>query len=111
PPPPPRPTRRILLLNIIPVALLPLGAVSLSDYEEELIDNELASLAVQGEMVAAGIAEVAVAGGETTVNRLDADTARQLLTRLVRPTGGRGRPVRETGGALGGSGGVQERRT
>ncbi len=29
-------TRRILLLNIIPVALLTLGAVYLSDYEEEL---------------------------------------------------------------------------
>ncbi|MGZ5909620.1 MAG: sensor N-terminal transmembrane domain-containing protein, partial [Reyranella sp.] len=30
-------TRRILLLNIVPVALLTLGAVYLSDYEEELI--------------------------------------------------------------------------
>ena len=48
-------TRRILLLNIVPVALLALGAVYLSDYEDELIDAELASLLVQGEMVAAGI--------------------------------------------------------
>src|SRR5262245_43890646 len=96
-------TRRILLLNIIPVALLTLGAVYLSDYEEELIDAELASLAVQGEMVAAGIGEVAVAGGETTVNRLDADTARQLLTRLVRPTGVRARLFSETGELLGDS--------
>ena len=96
-------TRRILLLNIIPVALLTLGAVYLSDYEEELIDAELASLAVQGEMVAAGIGEVAVAGGETTVNRLDADAARQLLTRLVRPTGVRGRLFSETGELLGDS--------
>src|SRR5215470_1218435 len=94
-------TRRILLLNIVPVALLALGAVYLSDYEEELIDNELASLAVQGEMVAAGIGEVAVAGGETTVNRLDADAARQLLTRLVRPTGVRARLFSETGELLG----------
>ena len=78
-------TRRILLLNIVPVALLALGAVYLSDYEDELIDAELASLLVQGEMVAAGIGEVAVVGGETTVNRLDAEAARQLLTRLVRP--------------------------
>ena len=70
-------TRRILLLNIVPVALLALGAVYLSDYEDELIDAELASLQVQGEMVAAGIGEVAVAGGETTVNRLDADAARK----------------------------------
>src|SRR5215216_1891020 len=90
-------TRRILLLNIIPVALLTLGAVYLSDYEEELIDAELASLAVQGEMVAAGIGEVAVAGGETTVNRLDADAARQLLTRLVRPTGVRARLFSDAG--------------
>ena len=90
-------TRRILLLNIIPVALLTLGAVYLSDYEEELIDAELASLAVQGEMVAAGIAEVAVSGGEATVNRLDADAAGQLLTRLVHPTGVRARLFGETG--------------
>ena len=96
-------TRRILLLNIIPVALLTLGAVYLSDYEEELIDAELASLAVQGEIVATGIGEVAVAGGETTVNRLDADAARQLLTRLVRPTGVRARLFSETGELLGDS--------
>src|SRR5690349_294797 len=96
-------TRRILLLNIVPVALLALGAVYLSDYEDELIDAELASLLVQGEMVAAGISEVAVVGGETTVNRLDADTARQLLTRLVRPTGVRARLFSETGELLGDS--------
>ena len=96
-------TRRILLLNIVPVALLTLGAVYLSDYEDELIDAELASLLVQGEMVAAGIGEVAVVGGETTVNRLDADAARQLLTRLVRPTGVRARLFSETGELLGDS--------
>ncbi|MBV8190935.1 MAG: stimulus-sensing domain-containing protein [Alphaproteobacteria bacterium] len=96
-------TRRILLLNIVPVALLALGAVYLSDYEDELIDAELASLTVQGEMVAAGIGEVAVAGDETSVNRLDADAARQLLTRLVRPTGVRARLFSETGELLGDS--------
>ena len=96
-------TRRILLLNIVPVALLTLGAVYLSDYEDELIDSELASLLVQGEMVAAGIGEVAVVGGEATVNRMDADAARQLLTRLVRPTGVRARLFSETGDLLGDS--------
>jgi two-component system, OmpR family, sensor histidine kinase ChvG len=96
-------TRRILLLNIVPVALLALGAVYLSDYEDELIDTELASLLVQGEMVAAGIGEIAVIGGETTVNRMDADAARQLLTRLVRPTGVRARLFSETGELLGDS--------
>src|SRR3954451_5988046 len=96
-------TRRILLLNIVPVVLLALGAVYLSDYEDELIDAELASLLVQGEMVAAGISEVAVIGGETTVNRLDAEAARQLLTRLVRPTGVRARLFSETGELLGDS--------
>jgi two-component system sensor histidine kinase ChvG len=96
-------TRRILLLNIVPVLLLALGAVYLSDYEDELIDAELASLLVQGEMVAAGIGEVAVIGGETTANRLDAEAARQLLTRLVRPTGVRARLFSETGELLGDS--------
>jgi len=87
----------------MPVALLALGAVYLSDYEDELIDAELASLLVQGEMVAAGIGEIAVVGGETTVNRLDADAARQLLTRLVQPTGVRARLFSETGELLGDS--------
>src|SRR5471030_1763369 len=96
-------TRRILLLNIVPVALLALGAVYLSDYEDELIDTELASLLVQGEMVAAGIGEIAVMGGETTVNRMDDDAARQLLTRVVRPTGVRARLFSETGELLGDS--------
>jgi two-component system sensor histidine kinase ChvG len=103
-------TRRILLLNLIPVALLTLGAVYLSDYEEELIDAELASLLVQGEMVAAGIGEVAVVGGETTVNRMDADAARQLLTRLVRPTGVRGAPVQRDRRAAGRFGRVERGR-
>ena len=94
-------TRRILLLNILPLALLALGAVYLGDYEDELIDAELASLLVQGEMVAAGIGEGAVVGGETTVNRLDADAARQILSRLVRPTGVRARLFSETGELLG----------
>jgi two-component system sensor histidine kinase ChvG len=101
-------TRRILLLNIVPVALLALGAVYLGDYEDELIDAELASLLVQGEMVAAGIAEVAVVGGETTVNRLDNETARQLLTRLVKPTGVRARLFSETGELLGDSATLSE---
>jgi two-component system sensor histidine kinase ChvG len=96
-------TMRILLLNIVPVALLALGAVYLSDYEDELIDTELASLLVQGEMVAAGIGEIAVVGGETTINRLDADAARQLLSRLVHPTGVRARLFSETGELLGDS--------
>ena len=96
-------TRRILLLNIVPVALLALGAVYLSDYEDELIETEIASLTVQGEMVAAGIAEIAVIGGETTVNRMDADAARQLLIRLVRPSGVRARLFSETGELLGDS--------
>src|SRR5260370_34306172 len=103
-------TRRILLLNIVPVALLALGAVYLSDYEDELIDAELASLLVQGEMVAAGIGEVAVVGGETTVNRLDAEAARQLLTRLVRPTGVRARLFSATGALPGDSAGLGEAR-
>lgn len=97
-----------MLLNIVPVVLLGIGAVFLSDYEDELIDAELASLLVQGEMVAAGIGEVAVIGGETTINRLDAESARQLLIRLVRPTGVRARLFGETGELLGDSAQLME---
>ena len=94
-------TRRILLLNTLPVAFLAGAVVFLGDYERELIETELAALTLQGEIVAAGIGEVAIQGSETTVNRLDRNLANQLLVRLVQPTGVRARLFGENGQMLG----------
>ena len=94
-------TRRILLLNSLPLAFFVGAVVFLSDYERELIEAEVAALTLQGEIVAAGIGETAIKGGETTVNTLERDLANQLLVRLVQPTGVRARLFAETGQLLG----------
>src|SRR5690606_34857223 len=50
-------TRRILALNMLPLALLAGGVIFLGQYEDELIEGELSALRVQAEMVAAGLGE------------------------------------------------------
>ncbi len=94
-------TRRVLLLNMVPIAFLAAGVVFLGDYEDTLIEAELAALTVHGEIVATGLGEGAVRGGETTINRLDRDDANRLMVRLIAPIGIRGRLFSETGEMLG----------
>ncbi|MBM3621220.1 MAG: HAMP domain-containing protein [Alphaproteobacteria bacterium] len=94
-------TRRILLVNTLPVAFLAGSIVFLSDYEDTLIDTELAALTLQGEVVAAAIGESAVRGGEATINRVDPEMARLLMARLTTPIGARGRIFGETGEMFG----------
>ncbi|HJQ60607.1 MAG TPA: stimulus-sensing domain-containing protein, partial [Vineibacter sp.] len=85
------------------------GVVFLGDYEDTLIEAELASLTVHGEIVATGLGEGAVRGGETTINRLDRDQANQLMVRLIAPIGIRGRLFAETGEMLGDTRLLQDR--
>jgi two-component system sensor histidine kinase ChvG len=94
-------TRRVLLLNMVPMVFLAAGVVFLGDYEDTLIEAELAALTVHGEIVATGLGEGAVRGGETTINRLDRDDANRLMVRLIAPIGIRGRLFSETGEMLG----------
>jgi two-component system sensor histidine kinase ChvG len=94
-------TRRVLVLNTLPIAFLAAGVVFLGDYEDTLIEAELAALTVHGEIVATGLGESAVRGGDTTINRLDRDYANQLMARLIAPIGIRGRLFSETGEMLG----------
>lgn len=103
-------TRRILLVNTLPVAFLAGSIVFLGDYEDTLIDAELAALTLQGEVVAAAIGESAVRGGEATINRVDPEMARQLMARLTTPIGARGRIFGETGEMFGDTANLGERR-
>ncbi len=94
-------TRRILLMNMLPIAFLAGGVVFLGDYEDTLIDAELEALTLQGEVLAAGLGESAVRGSETTINRLDRELANQLMVRLAAPIGVRARLFAETGETVG----------
>lgn len=102
-------TRRILLVNTLPVAFLAGSIVFLGDYEDTLIDAELTALTLQGEVVAAAIGESAVRGGEATINRVDPEMARLLMTRLTSPIGARGRIFGETGEMFGDTANLDER--
>jgi len=102
-------TRRILLVNTLPVAFLAGSIVFLGDYEDTLIDAELAALTLQGEVVASAIGESAVRGGEATINRVDPEMARQLMARLTTPIGARGRIFGETGEMFGDTANLGER--
>lgn len=102
-------TRRILLVNTLPVAFLAGSIVFLGDYEDTLIDAELAALTLQGEVVAAAIGESAVRGGEATINRVDPEMARLLMARLTSPIGARGRIFGETGEMFGDTANLGER--
>lgn len=84
-------TRRILVLNMLPLALLAGGLIFLGQYEDELIDSEISSLRVQAEIVAAGLGEGAVRGVDAGRQQLDNDLAAQVVVRLVQPTGVRAR--------------------
>ena len=90
-------TRRILALNMLPLALLAGGFTFLAQYEDALIDGELAAMRVQGEIVAAGLGESVVLGAEEADQRIEPEAARQLLVRLVQPTGVRARLFLDSG--------------
>ncbi|MDF3072406.1 MAG: histidine kinase [Alphaproteobacteria bacterium] len=82
---------------MLPLALLAGGVIFLGQYEDELIEGELTALRVQAEMVAAGLGEGATRGVSANEERIDTELARQMVVRLVQPTGVRARLFVTTG--------------
>jgi two-component system sensor histidine kinase ChvG len=77
--------RRILLLNALPPALLAAALLYLDQYQNGLMEAEVAAMRTQARIYAGAIAEAAVRI-EGDAPRLNADTARPLLRRLVEPS-------------------------
>jgi two-component system sensor histidine kinase ChvG len=91
-------TRRILIVNSIPLALLVAGLLYLDDYRRSLIDAQFRALATQGEMIAAALGEAATDVNDEAVGaRLTPETARNILRRLVEPTNTHARLFAATG--------------
>jgi two-component system sensor histidine kinase ChvG len=100
-PPPERPirrrrfsplTRRILIVNSIPLAILVAGLLYLDDYRQSLITAQFRALTTQGEIIAAALGEAATDVNDEEVGaRLTLETARTILRRLVEPTNTRAR--------------------
>jgi two-component system sensor histidine kinase ChvG len=84
-------TRRILIINMLALAILVAGLLYLGRYEENLIETRLASLNVQGEIFAGALGQGAHGTRPDGATVLLADVAGPMLRRLVLPTRTRAR--------------------
>ncbi|MGF1627729.1 MAG: stimulus-sensing domain-containing protein [Alphaproteobacteria bacterium] len=79
-------TRRILVLNLIPLGMLVGAILYMDEYRERLIAAELESLRVQGEIFAGAVGESAVAPDAIGEQVLIDDIAARIVRRLAGPT-------------------------
>jgi two-component system, OmpR family, sensor histidine kinase ChvG len=84
-------TRRIIAVNVLPLALLAVGFLYLGKFESTLIGQQIESLRTQGEIFAAALSEGAVYDSPDEGEILLPDLARQMMRRLVEPTRTRAR--------------------
>ncbi|MBV8778215.1 MAG: stimulus-sensing domain-containing protein [Alphaproteobacteria bacterium] len=79
-------TRRIVAVNVLPLALLAVGFLYLGKFEASLIGQQVEALRTQGEIFAAALGEGAVLDSPDEGETLLPDLARQMMRRLVAPT-------------------------
>jgi two-component system sensor histidine kinase ChvG len=79
-------TRRILLVNALPLFLLVAGILYTDRYQDGLLDAEAAALTTQAQVFAGAIAETAVRAEDPDRPLLVPEVARPLLRRLTEPT-------------------------
>ncbi|HWD59181.1 MAG TPA: stimulus-sensing domain-containing protein [Stellaceae bacterium] len=79
-------TRRIIAVNVLPLALLALGFLYLGKFEASLVDQQVEALRTQGEIFAAALGEGAVLDSPDEGEQLLPDLARHMMRRLVAPT-------------------------
>jgi two-component system sensor histidine kinase ChvG len=84
-------TRRILAVNVLALALLAGGFLYLGKYQTSLMDQQIESLKMQGEIFGAALGEGAVLDSADEGEVLLPDLARQMMRRLVAPTKTRAR--------------------
>ena len=86
-------TRRILLVNVLALAVLGVGLLQLGDYQRSLVETQIGALKVQAQVFAAAIGEGAVSesAGPGDTETLIPDLGRQMVRRLVEPTRNRAR--------------------
>ena len=97
-------TRRILSINLVPLALFVAGVLYLDNYREGLIAEKINSLTMVGELIAGALGETVVAVGlddvsTPSITQIVADDARAMIRRLAQPPGIRAR-LFEAGGNL-----------
>lgn len=93
-------TRRILTVNMLPLAVLVAGILYLDDYREGLVEAELTGLEIQAEIFAGALGESAIGAGSDGAQFILPDVARPMLRRLVLPTRTRARVFDVTGAVV-----------
>jgi two-component system sensor histidine kinase ChvG len=78
--------RRILLVNLVPLALLLAALLYLDQYQNGLLQAEVSTLREQARIYASALAETAVRDDDAGKPRLAPDLARPLLRSLTEPT-------------------------
>jgi two-component system sensor histidine kinase ChvG len=76
-------TRRILLLNVVALAFPVIALLYLPTYRDSLIQSELELLTTEGELFSGALAESGVVTDPDGSERLQPDTSRQTIRRLV----------------------------
>lgn len=84
-------TRRILTVNILPLAILVAGILYLDEYREGLIVAELAALETQAEIFAGALGEGAIGTRPDGAQFILPNVSRPMLRRLTAPTRTRAR--------------------
>jgi two-component system sensor histidine kinase ChvG len=84
-------TRRIVAVNVLPLALLALGLLYLGKFEASLIGQQIESLHIQGQIFAVALSEGAVLDSAEEGEVLLPELSRQMMRRLVEPTRTRAR--------------------
>ncbi|MGE0722859.1 MAG: stimulus-sensing domain-containing protein [Alphaproteobacteria bacterium] len=85
-------TRRVLLVNILPLLILVGGLLYLGEYRRGLVETEIEALETQAALIANALGEGTIeraAAGEAAA--LAIEPARHMVRRLVEPTGARAR--------------------
>ena len=93
-------TRRMLTVNMLPLAVLVAGILYLDDYREGLVEAELAGLEIQAEIFAGALGEGAIGTGVDDAQFILPGVARPMLRRLVSPTRTRARVFDATGAVV-----------
>ena len=93
-------TWRILAVNVLAPVILVAGLFYLDRYKNELIAQELESLRIRAEMMAAAVGEGAVIDTGYSIPELSPTAAKQMLRRLAQPARMRARLFEDDGDEL-----------
>ena len=79
-------SRRILIVNVLPLAVLVIGIFYLDEYKERLIESELVSLKTQIRIFAGALGEGNIGVASDGMGEVTPEVIRPMLRRLSKPT-------------------------